>query len=51
MDPDESTIHSSYKSCSEKCTTGVTQPHASSASRCTLEASGLLNLEQVQRAL
>jgi hypothetical protein len=51
MGPDEPTDRTANKNCSQRCTTGVTQPHASCASCCTLEASGLLNLEQVQRAL
>ena len=33
MDPDESTIHSSYKSCSEKCSRGANQAYPTSLSR------------------
>ena len=33
MDPDELTIHSSYKSCSEKCSRGANQAYPTSLSR------------------
>jgi hypothetical protein len=46
MDPEESTDRTANKNCSQRCTTGVTQSHASCASRCTLEAPGLLNLSK-----